>query len=48
MYVYLAIFKPKIAAPADRLMKPAEVRVHNANFIGRRFVELQQSLPPRQ
>ena len=35
MYVYLAIFKPKIAAPADRLMKPVEVRVHNATLIGR-------------
>ena len=45
MYVYLAIFKPKIAAPAERLMKPAEVRVHNATLIGRRFVDLQQSLP---
>ena len=45
MYVYLAIFKPKIAAPADRLMKPVEVRVRNATLIGRRFVDLQQSLP---
>jgi putative transport protein len=45
MYVYLAIFKPKIAAPAERLMKPAEVRVHNATLIGRRFVDFQQSLP---
>ena len=45
MYVYLAIFKPKIAAPADRLMKPAEARVRNATLIGRRFVDLQQSLP---
>jgi putative transport protein len=44
MYVYLAIFKPKIAAPADRLMKPVEVRVRSA-LIGRRFVDLQQSLP---
>ena len=41
MYVYLAIFKPKIAAPADRLMKPVEVRVRNATLIGRRFVDLQ-------
>jgi putative transport protein len=45
MYVYLAIFKPKIAAPADRLMKPVEVRVRSAALIGRRFVDLQQSLP---
>ena len=45
MYVYLAIFKPKIAAPADRLMKPVEVRVRNAALIGRRFVDLHQSLP---
>jgi putative transport protein len=45
MYVYLAIFKPKIAAAADRLMKPTEVRVRNAALIGRRFVDLQQSLP---
>ena len=45
MYVYLAIFKPKIAAPADRLMKPVEARVRNATLIGRRFVDLQQSLP---
>jgi putative transport protein len=45
MYVYLAIFKPKIAAPADRLMKPVEVRVRNKTLIGRRFVDLQQSLP---
>ena len=45
MYVYLAIFKPKIAAPTERLMKPAEARVHNATLIGRRFVDFQQSLP---
>ena len=45
MYIYLAIFKPKIAAPADRLMKPVEVRVRNATVIGRRFVDLQRSLP---
>jgi putative transport protein len=45
MYVYLAIVKPKIAAPANRLMKPVEVRVRNATLIGRRFVEFQQSLP---
>ena len=45
MYVYLAIFKPQIAAPADRLMKPAEARLRNATLIGRRFVDLQQSLP---
>ena len=34
MYVYLAIFKPKIAAQADRLIKPVEVRVQNATLIG--------------
>ena len=45
MYVYLAIFKPNIAAPTERLIKPAEVRVHNATLIGRRFVDFQQSLP---
>ena len=45
MYIYLALFKPKVAAPADRLMKPVEVRVHNAALIGRPFVELQRSLP---
>jgi putative transport protein len=45
MYVYLAIFKPKIAPPADRLMKPVEARVHNATFIGRPFVDFQQGLP---
>ncbi len=45
MYVYLAIFKPKIAAPAERLIKPAEARVHNETLIGRRFVDFQQSLP---
>ena len=45
MYVYLAIVKPKVAAPADRLMKPVEGRVRNATLIGRRFVDLQQSLP---
>jgi hypothetical protein len=27
------------------LIKPAEARVHNATLIGRRFVDLQQSLP---
>ena len=41
----LAIFKPKIAAQADLLMKPVEVRVRSATLIGRRFVDLQQSLP---
>ena len=45
MYIYLAIFKPKIAAPTDRLMKPVEGRVRNATLVGRRFVDLQQSLP---
>ena len=35
MYVYLAIFKPKVAAPTDRLMKAVEVRVHNATLVGR-------------
>ena len=45
MYLYVAIFKPKIAAPADRLMKPAEVRVRSAALIGRPFADLQQSLP---
>ena len=45
MYVYLAIFKPKIAAQADRLIKPVEVRVHNATLIGQRFADLQRSLP---
>ncbi len=45
MYLYLAIFKPKIAAAADRLIKPVEARVHNATLIGRPFVDLQQSLP---
>jgi len=45
MYAYLAIFKPKIAAPAERLIKPVEVRVRNATLVGRRFVDLHQSLP---
>ncbi len=45
MYVYLAIFKPKIAPAADRLMKPVEVRLRNVALIGRRFVDLHQSLP---
>ena len=45
MYVYVAIFKPKIAAPVDRLMKPVEARVRSAALIGRRFADLQQTLP---
>jgi putative transport protein len=45
MYVYLAIFKPKIAPPADRLLKPVGVRVHNKALVERPFVELQQGLP---
>jgi len=45
MYIYLAILKPKIAAQADRLMKPVEVRLHNTTLIGQRFVDLQRSLP---
>ena len=45
MYVYLAIVKPKVAAPVDRLMKPVEVRVRNAALAGRPFVEFQRSLP---
>ena len=45
MYLYLAIFKPKIAAQTDRLIKPVEARVHNPTLIGRPFVDLQQSLP---
>ena len=45
MYVYLAIFKPKIAPAVDRLMKPVEVRVSNPTLLGRRFADLQQTLP---
>lgn len=45
MYIYLAIFKPKIAPAVDRLMKPVEVRLSNAALVGRRFVDLQQALP---
>jgi putative transport protein len=45
MYVYVAIFKPKVAAAPDRLMKPVEVRVQNAALVGRPFVDLQRSLP---
>ena len=45
MYVYLAIFKPKVAAAPDRLMKPVEARVRNATLVGRPFVDLQAALP---
>ena len=45
MYVYVAIFKPKVAAAADRLMKPVEARVQNAALVGRPFLDLERSLP---
>jgi len=45
MYLYLAIFKPKIAPAVDRLMKPVEARVSNPTLVGRRFADLQQTLP---
>ncbi len=45
MYLYLALFKPKLEAPAARRIQPTEVKVRNAALIGRPFPELQRSLP---
>ena len=45
MYLYLALFKPKLEAPAAKRIQPTEVKVRNAALIGRPFPELQRSLP---
>ena len=46
MYIYFAIFKPTIAAPVDRRIQQAEVRIRNPLLVGRLFADLQQRLPP--
>jgi len=45
MYAYLAFFKPAIAEPRDRRLRPAEVRVRNTSVTGRPFAEFQRLLP---
>jgi putative transport protein len=45
MAVYLAVFKPTMAAPAGQRMEPAEVRVRNQALVGRPLSELQRTLP---
>ena len=44
MYAYLAVFRPKIEAPASQRMQPSEVRLRNAALVGRPFQEVQQAL----
>ena len=46
MYAYVALLKPAIAAPADRQIRPVEVRLRNDTLVGRPFADLHQRLPP--
>ena len=45
MYVYLALFKPKIAPPVSRRIQPVEITVRNAALFGRPLPEVQKALP---
>jgi putative transport protein len=45
MYIYLALFKPRIEAPAGQRIEPSEVRVRNAVLFGKPLAELERTLP---
>ena len=45
LYLYLALFKPKIEPPPARRIQPVEISVRNAALFGRPFPELQRQLP---
>ena len=45
LYLYLALFKPKIEAPPARRIQPVEISVRNAALFGKPFPELQRQLP---
>ena len=45
MYVYMALFKPRIEPQPDRRIQPVEVTVRNAALSGTSFPELRKKLP---
>ena len=45
LYLYLALFKPKIEAPPARRIQPVEISVRNAALFGKPFPDLQRQLP---
>ena len=45
MYVFLALFKPAIAQPANRQMQPSEARLRNPALVGLSVADLHQLLP---
>ena len=45
LYLYVALFKPKIEQPPARRIQPVEISVRNAALFGRPFPELQKQLP---
>ena len=45
LYLYLALFKPKIESPPARRIQPVEISVRNAAWFGKPFPELQRQLP---
>jgi putative transport protein len=45
LYLYVALFKPKIDPPPARRIQPVEISVRNAALLGRSFPELQKQLP---
>ena len=45
LYLYNAIFKPKVAAPPSALIESVEVAVENEAWFGRRFTDLAAQFP---
>jgi putative transport protein len=45
MYLYLAVFKPKIEPPPARRIQPVEISVRNAALFGIPLPQLQRQLP---
>jgi putative transport protein len=45
MYLYVALFKPKIDPPPARRIQPVEIGIRNAALVGKSFPELQHQLP---
>ena len=45
MYIYLAVFKPRLEAPAAQRIEPTEVRVRNAALFGKSLADLERTLP---
>jgi len=45
LYLYVALFKPKIEPPPARRIQPVEMTIRNAALFGRPLPELQKQLP---